>query len=118
MKTNRKPSAAQNRQADDEEAPIQKSSRTIWVAIFILLILTGLGYLLFSSIGLEGELNRQRLLVSVIALMLLIMGLLVFIRGWFNKTAGKKKKIQSKASGKNLRPRTAKYRKKAGARKR
>ncbi len=115
MKTNRKPSAAQNRQADDE-APIQKSSRTIWVAIFILLILTGLGYLLFSSLGLEGELNRQRILVSAIALMLLIMGLLVFIRGWFKKTEGKKKKIQRKALGKQASNRKKQKKARAGKR--
>ncbi|MCK9300199.1 MAG: hypothetical protein M0P23_02370 [Bacteroidales bacterium] len=101
MKTYRKATSRPNRQADDKEAPIQKSSRAIWVALFILLILAGLAYLLFSTLPLEEAENRQRLLVSALSLMLLIMGLLVFIRGWFKKTTRKKTKIKRKSSGNN-----------------
>lgn len=101
MKTYRKATSGPNRQADDKEAPIQKSSRAIWVALFILLILAGLAYLLFSTLSLEEAENRQRLLVSALSLMLLIMGLLVFIRGWFKKTTRKKTKIKRKSSGNN-----------------
>lgn len=101
MKTYRKATSGPNRQADDKEAPIQKSNRAIWVALFILLILAGLAYLLFSTLPLEEAENRQRLLVSALSLMLLIMGLLVFIRGWFKKTTRKKTKIKRKSSGKN-----------------
>ncbi|MDD2559441.1 MAG: hypothetical protein PHE04_02075 [Bacteroidales bacterium] len=118
MKTQRKTSADQSSRIDDEEAPIQKSNRAIWAAIFIFLILAGLGYLLFSSLGLESELNRQQLLMSAIALMLLIVGLLVFIRAWFTKNAGKKKKTPVKARGNKSRPKTTQYRKKVKAVKR
>ncbi len=115
MNTERKTTAAHNRGADDEEAPIQKSSRAVWVVIFILLILAGLGYLLFSALPLENGSDKRRLLVSVIALMLLIVGLLVFIRGWFKKTTRKKGKIKRKTSRYSPASQSAKHKNKAGA---
>ena len=116
MKTKRKTTTAQNRGTDDDEAPIQKSRGAIWIAIFILLILGGLGYLLFSTLPLEEEGNRQRLLVSVLALMLLVVGLLVFVQGWFKKTTREKGKTKRKTSGYSPVPKSAQRRKKAGRR--
>lgn len=116
MKTKRKTTAAQNRGTDDDETPIQKSRGAIWVAIFILLILAGLGYLLFSTLPLEEEGNRQRLLVSALALMLLVVGLLVFVQGWFKKTTRKKGKAKRKPSRYSPVSKSAKRGKKAGRR--
>lgn len=116
MKSKRETKTAQNRGTDDNEAPIQKSRGAIWVVIFILLILAGLGYLLFSTLPLEEEGNRQRLLVSALALMLLVVGLLVFVQGWFKKTTRKKGKTKRKPSRYSPVSKSAKRGKKTGRR--
>ena len=116
MKSKRETKTAQNRGTDDNKAPIQKSRGAIWVAIFILLILAGLGYLLFSTLPLEEEGNRQRLLVSALALMLLVVGLLVFVQGWFKKTTRKKGKAKRKPSRYSPAPKSVKRGKKTGRR--
>jgi len=65
---------------------------------------------------LEEEGNRQRLLVSALALMLLVVGLLVFVQGWFKKTTREKGKAKRKPSRYSPASKSVKRGKKTGRR--
>ena len=96
MRSDKRKSASRKKRDDDTERPLQKSAGIVFVSLILLLILIGLAYLLFSTPVNEGEINKQRLLVSGIALLLLCAGLFVFLKSLYKKPHKKKKKSKIK----------------------
>lgn len=86
------------RKKDDIEDPIKKSKTTVFVlvSLIILFIMVGALFIYWGFTADDNiiEMNLQRIIISAIALLVIIISLIVYLKGLFK--TNKKKRSSSK----------------------